>query len=58
MTSVRIPLSLARVPLHEISRKVEQLESLGWQEDGRGDPWSASFVRKLDLVQEDRRLGC
>jgi hypothetical protein len=40
MRSVRIAVSLARVPLREISRKVEQLEALGWREDRRGDPWA------------------
>ena len=45
MSSVRIAVSLARVPLREISRKVEQLEALGWREDSRGDPWAASFVK-------------
>lgn len=47
MTSVRIAISLARVPLREISRKVEQLEALGWREDRRGDPWAASFVKHV-----------
>jgi hypothetical protein len=46
-------ISLARVPLREISRKVEQLEALGWREDRRGDPWAASFVKDLP-VGEDR----
>jgi hypothetical protein len=45
MRSARIAVSLARVPLREISRKVEQLEALGWREDRRGDPWAASFVK-------------
>jgi hypothetical protein len=44
-SSVRIAVSLARVPLREISRKVEQLEALGWREDRRGNPWAASFVK-------------
>jgi hypothetical protein len=54
MTSVRIPISLARVPLREISRKVAQLESLGWREDRRGDPWAASFVKDFP---EDKVAG-
>jgi hypothetical protein len=45
MRSVRIAVSLARVPLRDISRRVEQLEGLGWREDRRGDPWAASFVK-------------
>jgi hypothetical protein len=51
MRSVRIAVSLARVPLHEISHKVEQLEALGWREDRRGEPWAASFVK--DFPESD-----
>jgi hypothetical protein len=47
MTSVRVAISLARVPLQDISRKVEELEALGWREDRRGDPWAASFVKQV-----------
>lgn len=40
-------VSFARTPLEEISAKVEQIKALGWREreDGRGDPWAASFVK-------------
>jgi hypothetical protein len=52
MRSVRIAVSLARVPLREISRKVEQLEALGWREDRRGDPWAASFVKDFPAGED------
>jgi len=50
--SVRIAVSLARVPLREISQKVEELEALGWREDRRGDPWAASFVKDFPEGEE------
>lgn len=42
-----VGVSFARTPLHEVSAKVEEIEALGWREreDGRGDPWAASFVK-------------
>jgi hypothetical protein len=50
--SVRVAVSLARVPLREISQKVEELEALGWREDRRGDPWTASFVKEFPEGEE------
>jgi hypothetical protein len=52
MRSVRIAVSLARVPLREISRKVEQLEALGWREERRGATWAASFVKDFPAGED------
>ena len=53
VTTMIVGVSFARTPLEEVSGKVEELKALGWheRENGRGDPWAASFVKDLP---EDR----
>jgi len=48
-------VSFARTPLEEISAKVEQIKALGWREreDGRGDPWAASFTKDVPEGEPD-----
>ena len=48
-------VSFARTPLEEISAKVEEIKALGWREreDGRGDPWAASFAK--DVPEDEAR---
>lgn len=50
-------VSFARTPLQELSAKVEQIKALGWREreDGRGDPWAASFAK--DVSEDEARNG-
>jgi hypothetical protein len=47
LVPVTAVVSFARTPLDEIAAKVEVIKARGWQEreDGRGDPWVASFVK-------------
>jgi hypothetical protein len=57
-------VSFARTPLSEIGRKVEELQALGWRQDDdrRGDPWAAVFVKDFfeetesDATAELRRV--
>jgi hypothetical protein len=52
LRSWTVGVSFVRTPLAQISAKVEQIESLGWREYGRGDPWVATFQK--DLPEEVR----
>jgi hypothetical protein len=54
--SLNCYVSFARTPLTEIGEKVEQIKTLGWNEDGgygRGDPWVAAFQRDVDESDPD-----
>jgi hypothetical protein len=53
LMSLTVSVSFARTPLAEVSAKAAELEALGWREleDGRGDPWAASFQK--DVPEED-----
>lgn len=48
-------VSFARTPLAEIGAKVAAIKELGWQEDenGRGDPWAASFRKDFPEGERD-----
>jgi hypothetical protein len=52
-TTTHVGVSFARTPLADISAKVEAIKALGWREgeDGRGDPWAATFVK--DMPDDD-----
>ena len=51
--TMSVGVSFARMPLEEVSAKVEQIKALGWREreDSLGDPWAVSFVK--DFPEED-----
>lgn len=38
-------VSFAMTPLKEIGPKANAIMALGWEYNGRGDPWSVSFRR-------------
>jgi hypothetical protein len=44
---VRTGVSFAKTPLAEISGKAEEIQALGWQEDGRGDPWAVEYRKSV-----------
>ena len=47
-------VSFARTPLEEVSSLARRIEALGWREteDGRGDPWAATF--RKDFPEDER----
>ena len=51
-----VGVSFARTPLAEITAKAHELEALGWTqvEDGRGDPWAASFRKDVPEDEPDK----
>jgi hypothetical protein len=55
LMSVSVAVSFARTPLAEVSAKAAELEALGWHEveDGRGDPWAATFRKNVPEQDND-----
>jgi hypothetical protein len=51
LMSLTVGVSFARTPVAEVSAKAAELESLGWREVGRGDPWAVSYNK--DVPEED-----
>jgi hypothetical protein len=48
-----VAVSFAKTPLSEVSAKAQEITAHGWEYRDRGDPWSASFGKKLPESEAD-----